>query len=84
MHHLLELENPSVIRFKSDNCATQYKSKYVFQQWQSLAKETIKTVIVYYGVSGHGKGLEDAMHGFGVKGPHPTSIIIRQIISTSF
>lgn len=28
----------------------------------------MKSVIVYYGVSDHGKGLVDAMSGFGVKG----------------
>ena len=34
-----------------------------------------KTVIVYYGVSGHGKGLVDAMSGFGVKQPVRKAII---------
>ena len=29
--HLLEVNKPSTTRFKSDNCATQYKSKYVFK-----------------------------------------------------
>ena len=28
-----------------------------------------KKVIIYYGVSGHGKGLVDAISGLGVKGP---------------
>ena len=32
-----------------------------------LAKEISKTVIIYYGVSGHAKGLVDAMSSFGVK-----------------
>ena len=79
VHHLLELHNPSVIRFKSDNCSTQYKSKYVFKQWQILAMKTQKMVIVYYGVSGHGKGLVDAMSGFGVKGP-----LRREVITSNF
>ena len=28
-----------------------------------------KKVIIYFSVSGHGKGLVDVMSGFGVKGP---------------
>ena len=28
-----------------------------------------RKIIIYYGVSGHGKGLVDTMNGFGVKGP---------------
>ena len=60
---------PDIIRFKSDNCSTQYKSKYVFSFWSSLAKKLSRNVIVYYGVSGHGKGLVDAMSAFGVKNP---------------
>ena len=48
VHHLLELDNPSVIPFKSNNCSTQNKSKYVFKQWQLLTAETMKSVIVYY------------------------------------
>ena len=30
--------------------------------------ETTKSCLIYYGVSGHGKGLVDAMSRFGVKG----------------
>ena len=65
--HLLEVDKPSTIRFKSDNCAAQCKSKYLFKEWQSLAKESGMPVIVYYGVSGHGKGLVDVISGFRVK-----------------
>ena len=36
-------------------------------------------VIVYYGVSGHGKGLVDMMSGFGVKGP-----LRRAVITSNF
>ena len=72
----MELNHPcNIIRLKSDNCSTQYKCKYVFKRWQILAKETSKTVIVYYGVSGHGKGLVDAMSGFEVKGPLQRKVI---------
>ena len=64
-----------VLHFKSDNCSTQYKCKYVFYQWRSLAMKLDKTFIVYYGVSGHGKGLVDAMSGFGVKTPVKNAIV---------
>ena len=75
-NHILELNHPcNIIWLKSDNCSTQYKCKYVFKGWQILAKETSKTVIVYSGVSGHGKGLLDAMSGFGVKGPLQREVI---------
>ena len=36
-----------------------------------------KTILVYYGVCRHGKGLVDAMSGFGVKGPLCKAIITR-------
>ena len=69
VEHILSLEVlPDIIRFKSDNCSTQYKSKHVFSFWSSLAKKLSRNV-VYYGVSGHGKGLVDAMSAFGVKNP---------------
>ena len=60
---------PDIIRRKSDNCATQYKSKKVFEEYQKLAKKYKRSVIVYYDASGHGKGLVDAMGAFGVKTP---------------
>ena len=66
----LLLDNPSkIFGFKSDNCASQCKCKWVFKQWQSIAMLKERTVIVYYGTAEHGKGLVDAMSGFGVKGP---------------
>ena len=34
-----------------------------------MSVEQQKIIIFYYGVTGHGKGLVDAMSGFGVKGP---------------
>ena len=75
VHHLLEQDDPETIRLKSDNCSTQYKSKYVFKQWQLLAQKSEKIVLVYYGVSGHGKGLVDAMSAFGVKGPLQRAVV---------
>ena len=65
----LQISNPEIIRLKSDNCATQYKCKSMFKYYSSLSAKEQKNIIVYYGASGHGKGLVDAMSGFGVKGP---------------
>ena len=48
-----------IFRFKSDNCSQQYKSRFVFANWRALAKKYSKTILLYYGVSGHGKGLVD-------------------------
>ena len=42
---------------------------------RALAKKYNKTIILYYGVSGHSKGLVDSMTSFGVKGPLQKSII---------
>ena len=64
-----------IFSFKSDNCSQQYKSCFVFANWRALAKKYNKTIILYYGVSRHGKGLVDSMSSFGVKGPLPKSII---------
>ena len=67
--HILDLDTHSdIIRFRSDNCSAQYKSKFVFSFWSLLAKNTAKSYLIYYGVSGHGKGLVDAVSEFGVKG----------------
>ena len=64
------------IRIRMDNCAVQYKCKSVFAGYRKLAMETKKPVMIYYGVPGHGKGLVDAMSGFGVKSP------LRHLIQT--
>ena len=61
--------NINVYRFKSENAAAQYKTQYMFFNWRQLAKSLRKKFIIYFGVSGHGKGLVDAMSAFGVKGP---------------
>ena len=61
-----------IFSFKSDNCSQQYKSRFVFANWRALKNN--KTIILYYGVSGHGKGLVDSMSIFGVKGSLPKSI----------
>ena len=48
---------------------------FQFQIANWRASKYNKTIILYYGVSGHGKGLVDSMSSFGVKGPLPKSII---------
>ena len=57
---------------KSDNGPTQYKNKWVFESYSSLAKEWR---IRIYGAAGHWKGMIDVMSSFGVK-----SILKRDII----
>ena len=64
------------VRIKSDNCSTQYCCLHVFRRYLDLAKEINKPVILYYGVNGHGRGLVDAMSGFGVKSPLRRKIVV--------
>ena len=64
-----------VIRIKSDNCATQYCCLHVFEKYLKLAKEIGKPILLYFGVNGHGRGLVDAMSGFGLKTPLRAAIV---------
>ena len=57
---------PVILCFKSDNCSTQYKCKWVFRFWSNLAKKLNTKIIIYYGVSGHSKGLVDAIGAIGI------------------
>ena len=69
-NHLLTLNDddiPQIIRRKSDNGAVQYKCRSVFNEYKKMAEKNNRKVIIYYGPSGNGKGLVDAMSGFGVK-----------------
>ena len=59
-----KFETNHIIRIKSDNCGYQYCSLHVFEMYFKLSKELGKTIILYYGVNGHGRGLVDAMLGF--------------------
>ena len=43
--------------------------------WKKISSSLQRKVIICYGVSGHGKGLVDAMSGFGVKGPIRNAVI---------
>ena len=52
---------------KSDNCSCQYKCKNVYTNWRNVATKFNKTIIVYYGVCGHGKGQVDAVSAWEVK-----------------
>lgn len=65
-----------IIRLKSDNCSTQYKCRHTFFRHKKLSVELGKIIVVYYGVAGHGKGLVDAMGGFGVKTPLRKAILL--------
>ena len=65
------------MRFKSDNCSSHYKSKFVFQAWKTLAVSL--SIIIYYGVKGHGKGLVDSMSGFGIKTPLKRAIVTEEL-----
>ena len=75
INHESENEASSFIRIKSDNCSAQYKCKTVFNFYHNFSKEKNKTIIVYYGAAGHGKGLVDAMSAFGVKTPLKRAVI---------
>lgn len=75
--------NADVLRFKSDNCSTQYKSKYLFFKWRKLATEISKKILLYYGVSGHGKGLVDSMSAFRVKTPLRNAVLMNDFCFNS-
>ena len=46
---LIEESSSDIICIKSDNSSTQYKSKYIFKSYISLAAEISKPVIAFYG-----------------------------------
>lgn len=73
---------PEIIHFKSDNCSTQYKCKWIFQFWNNLVKTLSTKIIIHYDISGHGKGLVDAMNAFGVKSPLSRAVITKNLQST--
>ena len=70
---------PEIICFKSDNCSTQYKCKWIFRFRNNLAKKLSTKVIIYYDVSGHGKGLVDAMSAFDVKSPLSRAVLTKNL-----
>ena len=64
-----------VFRVKSDNCAEQFKSRYVFGFCEHFSQTNNIPVLLFYGVVGHGKGLVDSMSSFGVKMPIREAIV---------
>ena len=72
--------NPSIIEsgvlvLRSDNCPTQYKSRFVFARMRKLALKYQIAIFWFYGEPGHGRGLVDAMSSFGCKEPLRSAII---------
>ena len=59
----------------SDNCSTQYKSRFVFKALLVLAKKYGITIDFFYSEAGHGRGLIDAMAWFGCKRPMRKEIV---------
>ena len=79
-HSCLALNNlPQIICQKSDNLGTQYKSQYVFGEYQKMAIQYDCKVTIYYHLSGHGKGLVNAMSAFGMTGP-----LLKAVITNNF
>ena len=65
-----------IVRIKTDNCTVQYKCSNVFGMYSEISVDTGKTIIVYYGAAGHGRGLVDGMSSWGVKTPLRKHIIL--------
>jgi hypothetical protein len=70
-----ECEESSIFRVKSDNASDQYCCLYVFGMYHQIAREIKKPVLLHFGINGHGRGLVDAMSGFGVKTPLRKAIV---------
>ena len=68
---------------RSDNCCSQYKCQYVFEELINLSKEYNVQITWFYGEAGHGRGLIDAMAWFGCKFPLRHAIIADDIWFTS-
>ena len=66
------------IVIRSDNCSTQYKSRYTFVQISKLASKYKKQLTWFYEEPDHGRGLPDAMSSFGHKNPLRHSIITEE------
>ena len=72
------IENGRLI-LRSDNCSTQYKSRYVFKALLDLAAKYAIRIDWFFGEAGHGRGLIDAMAWFGCKGPMRKEIVTRDV-----
>ena len=74
--HLYSLNKKTMVfRVKSDNCAEQFKNRYVFGFWEHFSQTNNIPVLLFYGMAGHGKGLVDSMSSFGVKMPIRKAIV---------
>ena len=69
MENFNDSKNYPLICIKQDNCSQQYCCLHIFEAYLKLSKVIKKPIILYYGVNGHGWGLEDAMSDFGVESP---------------
>ena len=72
---LPELIKDGHLIIRSDNCSTQFKSKYTFSNMVRMAEKYGIQITWVFGEPGHGRGLVDAMAWFGVKGPIRKAII---------
>ena len=70
-----EIIRSGVLQLRSDNCAAQYKSRFVFKALLELAAKYKIRINWFFGEAGHGRGLIDAMAWFGCKGPLRKEII---------
>ena len=60
VQQVLEIRDETIV-VKSDNAPFQYKNKWAFESYSSLAKKYNVRIIQIYGAAGHGKGVIDAM-----------------------
>ena len=70
-----EVIAPGRLLLRSDNCSTQYKSRFVFKSLLNFSCRHNIRIDFFYGEAGHGRGLVDAMAWFGCKGPLRKSIL---------
>ena len=82
-HLFHDCELPYIIQIKIDNCSTQNKCGLALGEYLKLAKKFDLTIIKYYGPSGHGKGLVDAMRAFEVKTPLRNAVVTHAILNTN-
>ena len=68
---------------RSDNCSTQYKSRYTFGLMQKISEKHQIDIFWFYGAAGHGRGLVDAMSSFGCKAPLQNAIITDDYFNTA-
>lgn len=84
--HLSQNPGPcpiKVIHRYSDNCATQYKSKYAFQHMQLIEQNFEVKVIYNYTESGHGKGPSDGI-GAAVKKKLERMILGGKVLNNAY